>query len=58
MRAALYGEKELPEARKTLKACLKINPRYKPALVALADTYRKSDPDLAAIYDKMARSIK
>ena len=57
LRAELYGERELPKARKILKECLEINSKYKPAIFALADTYRKSDPDIAEKYDNLAKSI-
>ena len=40
--AGFYTETNVNEARKVLKDCLKINPRYKPARQALADTYRNS----------------
>jgi len=57
LRAELYGEAEIPKARNILKACLEINPKYKPAIFALADTYRKSNPDIAKKYDNLAKSI-
>jgi hypothetical protein len=57
-RAELFGDDEVQSARKLLKACLKINSKYKPALVALANTYRKSDPEIARRYDLKANSIK
>jgi hypothetical protein len=34
-----------------------MNPRYKPAIVALADTYRESDPEIAKKYDELANSV-
>jgi len=44
-------------ARKVLKDCLKINSRYKPALQALADTYRESEPEKAKKYDQLINSL-
>jgi Tfp pilus assembly protein PilF len=56
--AKLTGEKDIRKARKLLRTCLKMNPKYKPAIIALADTYRKSDPDIARKYDEIANTIK
>ncbi len=44
-------------ARELLKTCLTMNPRYKPAIGALAETYRKSSPEIAKKYDELANSI-
>ena len=41
-----------------LTTCLDMNPRYKPAIIALADTYRDSNPDIAKKYDELADSIR
>ena len=54
----LLADKDLMRARSLLRTCLTINPRYKPAIVALADTYRSSDPDIAKKYDELAITIK
>ena len=54
----LLYEGELQRARSLLRTCLTINPGYKPAIVALADTYRKTDPGIARKYDELANSIK
>jgi hypothetical protein len=35
-----------------------MNPGYRPAIVALADTYRQSDPDIARKYDDLANTIE
>ena len=53
----LLINKDLLRARTLLRTCLTMNPHFKPALVALADTYRKSDPDVAKKYDELAGSI-
>lgn len=46
------------KSREVLRNCLKINPRFKPALIALADTYRNSDPEVAEKYDNLANKIE
>jgi len=55
--AELLSGSDRTETRDLLRSCLKINPLYKPAIVALADTYRVSDPDIAKKYDELANSI-
>jgi tetratricopeptide (TPR) repeat protein len=54
----LLTDKDILRARKLLKTCLKMSPRYKPAIIALADTYRNSNPDIAKKYDELANKIK
>ena len=54
----LLIDRDMMKARDLLRTCLRMNPRYKPAIVALADTYRTSDPDIAKKYDELANSIK
>jgi hypothetical protein len=49
---------DVMKARSLLRTCLDMNPRYKPAISALADTYRKTNPDIARKYDELARTIK
>ena len=56
--AGLYAETNVAMARKVLKDCLKVKSRYKPALKALADTYRKSQPEVARKYDQLINTIK
>jgi len=58
LRAGLFTENEAESARKLLKECLQINSGYKPAIMALANSYRKSDPEIARKYDIKANSIK
>jgi tetratricopeptide (TPR) repeat protein len=53
----LLMDKDVKRARKLLTTCLDINPRYKPAIIAMADTYRNSDPDIAKKYDELANTI-
>lgn len=45
------------EAREVLKTCLRINSRYKPAIIVLGDTFRESDPEIAKRYYDLANSI-
>jgi tetratricopeptide (TPR) repeat protein len=56
--ADLYKYTDIKRSRNLLRSCLEINPHYKPAIKALADSYRKSDPDIAEKYDKLADSVK
>jgi len=53
----LLINKDVIRARKLLTTCLNMNPRYKPAIIALADTYRNSNPDIAKKYDELASTI-
>jgi len=50
-------DKDVMKARNLLRTCLTMSPRYKPAISALADTYRISNPDIAKKYDDLARTI-
>jgi tetratricopeptide (TPR) repeat protein len=54
----LYSDKDIMKARTLLRDCLTINPEFLPAIVALADSYRKSSPDVAKKYDELANTIK
>jgi Tfp pilus assembly protein PilF len=56
--AAIYSETNVELARRALKDCLKINSRYKPALQALAQSYRKTAPEVARKYDELINTIK
>lgn len=56
--SGLVGSTDIIRARKLLRTCLTINPGYKPAITALADTYRSTDPEIAAKYDELAESVK
>jgi tetratricopeptide (TPR) repeat protein len=51
--AELIGENDLMRARSLLRTCLTMSPRFKPALSALADTYRKTNPEIAKKYDEL-----
>jgi tetratricopeptide (TPR) repeat protein len=55
--SGLLVESDILRARSLLRTCLTINPRYKPAIIALADTYRNTNPDIAKKYDDMANTI-
>ena len=54
----LLVDTDIIKARALLRTCLTMSPQYKPAIVALADTYRISNPDIARKYDELANSIK
>jgi tetratricopeptide (TPR) repeat protein len=56
--AGLLAEKDMKKARDLLRTCLTMNPSFKPAVIALADTYRTSDPDIAKKYDDLANRLK
>jgi tetratricopeptide (TPR) repeat protein len=56
--AGIYAETNVVKARKVLKDCLRLNSQYKPALMALTETYRKSDPKTAGKYDKLINKLK
>jgi hypothetical protein len=55
--AELLFDKDVLRARAILRTCLTMSPQFKPAIVALADSYRKSDPDIAKKYDELANAI-
>ena len=54
----LLIEKDILRARALLKTCLTMSPGYRPAIVALADTYRITNPDIAKKYNDLANTIK
>ncbi len=56
--ANLWTETNADKARKVLRDCLKLNSRYKPALSALAETYRKTAPEVARKYDELINKLK
>lgn len=56
--AAIYSETNVDLSRKVLKDCLKVHSCYKPAIQALADTYRKSAPEVARKYDELINTLK
>jgi len=56
--AKLLSVKDVEKARKLLRECLKMNPKFKPAITGLADTYRLTNPDIAKKYDEIAATIK
>ena len=55
--AELLEGRDLRKARDLLRTCLEMNPAYKEAVVALADSYRNTDPAVAKKYDEMANSL-
>jgi tetratricopeptide (TPR) repeat protein len=56
--AELLIDNDVERSRTLLRTCLAISPKYKPAIMALADTYRSSNPEIAKKYDELAKSIK
>ena len=50
----LIGRNELKQARELLKNCLTMQPGFKAAYAALAESYRVSDPEVARKYDDLA----
>jgi tetratricopeptide (TPR) repeat protein len=52
--AELLIEKDVEKSRILLRECLEMNPKFKPAIIAMADTYRKTNPDIAEKYDELA----
>ncbi|MGC1389778.1 MAG: hypothetical protein WA816_01980 [Bacteroidales bacterium] len=54
----LLIDKDVIKARELLTTCLDMNPRFKPAIIAMADTYRRSNPDIAKKYDELANTIR
>ena len=53
--SGIYEKEDVFKSRELLRRCLIINPGYKPAIIALADTYRDSDPGIAEKYYELAR---
>lgn len=55
--ANLYRNTDVSKSRELLKTCIRINPRYRDAILALAETYEKTRPDIAKKYIELANSI-
>lgn len=55
--AAILSGDDPAASRAVLKECLSVNPVYKPAIKAMAESYRTTRPDLAEEYDRLADSI-
>jgi tetratricopeptide (TPR) repeat protein len=56
--ADLLSGKDINKARGLLRTCLEMNPGFRPAVMALGDTYKQSDPDIAAKYYEMAEGME
>ena len=54
----LLMDKDIERARGLLKTCLTLYPGYQPALLSLADSYRKTNPEVAKKYDELLNSSK
>lgn len=55
--ARIFVSSDILKARRLLRECLIINPGFKPAVSALADTYRNSDPETARKYDELLKRM-
>ncbi len=55
--ANLYRETDVEKAREILKTCIRVNPHYKEAILALAETYEATEPEIALKYKELANSI-
>ncbi len=56
--AEIVAEDDVSEARRILRDCLNVNPDYRPAIQALADSYRQTDPEIAKKYEQILMNIK
>ena len=56
--AAIYAGTNAYKARKVLRDCLEIDPKYKSAIRAIAETYRKIDPEKAKNMEEKIDQIK
>jgi tetratricopeptide (TPR) repeat protein len=56
--AELLIDKDVERSRALLRRCLDINPRFTNAIFAMADTYRKTNPDIAKKYEELAGKIE
>ncbi len=56
--ANIYTHSDIQKSRSLLRTCFQINPRYKTAVKALANSYRNSDPGIAKKYDELAKTLK
>jgi tetratricopeptide (TPR) repeat protein len=54
----LLIDKDVERSRILLRTCLTMSPKYKPAIIALAGTYRSSNPEIAEKYYELAETIK
>jgi len=56
--AELLAGSDINRARSLLKTCLTLNPGFRPAIIAMADSYRISYPEIARKYDELANKTK
>ena len=54
----LLIDTDVERSRTLLRTCLTMSPKYKPAIIALACTYRSSNPEIAEKYYELAETIK
>ncbi len=55
--AELIADNDMMAARQLLRDCLTMNPRYRPAILALGDTYKGSNPEIANKYYEQAKKL-
>ncbi|MGQ8337140.1 hypothetical protein ACUNWD_11375 [Sunxiuqinia sp. A32] len=56
--AKIYFPENPNKARDLLKSALKINPRYRPAIEALAETYQETHPEIVDKYREYLNTIR
>jgi tetratricopeptide (TPR) repeat protein len=56
--ANIFMRTDIQKSRSLLLTCFRINPRYKTAVKALANSYRNSNPGIAKKYDELAKTLK
>ncbi len=54
----LFVKKDAEKSRRLLFTCLEFDPEFKPAIIAMADSYRETDPETARKYDELAKGLK
>jgi len=56
--AGIYSETDIAKSRKILRTCLKLDSKYKPALEALAESYRNTNPEISRKLDERINQLK
>jgi len=56
--AGIYAETNVSRSRKVLRTCLSLDSGYKPALEAMAESYRNTNPEVARKYDERINHLK
>ncbi|NSW93072.1 MAG: hypothetical protein HPY62_00010 [Bacteroidales bacterium] len=55
--AGVLKGSDVVRARQVLRTCLEINPGYKQAIIALAETYTDTNPEIAEKYIELLKTI-